>query len=189
MKCILIITVFVISLWGCKEPHTGPKPRAYPRIEFPERSYVAFDTTACRLRFEYPSYADVVSKDQPCWFDLDMKAFNAKLHCSYIPVRNRAEFDDLVRDAFVIADKINERSNYMEQALIGNDHGVNGLMFSWTGPAASPIHFFLTDTTTHFFTAALYYNSAVRPDSLAPITEFIRDDINHIISTFQWKDK
>lgn len=189
MKYSLLLSLFIICVCSCKEQHTAPRPRAYPRIEFPERTYISFDTGACPIRFEYPSFADVIRKDQPCWFDLDMKPFNAKLHCSYISIENKEDFDDLVRDAFVIADKINERSNYMEQALIGNDHGVNGLMFSWTGPAASPVHFFLTDTTTHFFTAALYFNSSVKPDSLAPITEFIRDDINHMISSFQWKDK
>ncbi len=189
MKYILLLSLCFICWCSCKEHHTTPRPRAFPRIEFPERKYVSFDTASCPIRFAYPSYADVIWKDQLCWFDLDMKPFNAKLHCSYIPIDNKAEFDDLVRDAFVIADKINERSNYMEQAIIGNDQGVHGLMISWTGPAASPVHFFLTDTTTHFFTAALYYNSVVKPDSLAPITEFIREDINHMISSFQWKDK
>lgn len=189
MKYIFLLSTFVMCMMSCKEQHTVPKPRAYPRVEFPVRAYTLYSAQGCLFSFEYPSYAEIMMKDQACWFDLYMKPFNAKLHCSYIPIDHKEKFDDLVRDAFVIADKINERSNYMEQAIIGNDHGVNGLMFSWTGPAASPVHFFLTDTTTHFFTAALYFNSSVKPDSLAPITEFIREDINHMISSFQWIPK
>jgi gliding motility-associated lipoprotein GldD len=116
-----------------------------------------------------------------------MPAFKARVHCSYLAVENRAKFDDLVRDAYVIADRINDRANYMEENRILNPQGISGVMLTWTGPAASSLHFFLTDTTKHFFKAALYFDSKVQPDSLAPIQKFIREDIDHMISTFEWK--
>ncbi len=91
-------------------------------------------------------------------------------------------------DAFLIATKINERANYMEEMPVRNAQGVGGLRLTWTGPAASPIHFFLTDTTTHFFKAALYFDSKVQPDSLAPIASFIKSDIDTLISSFRWRE-
>jgi hypothetical protein len=45
----------------------------------------------------------------------------------------------------------------------------------------------MSDTTHHFFKGALYFNSKVQPDSLDPIAKFIRTDIDHMISTFEWK--
>ena len=118
-----------------------------------------------------------------------MDDFKARIHCSYLPIENQDDFDDLVKDAYVIADRINARANYMEDSRMQNNHGVNGVIMEWSGPAASNMHFFLTDTTRHFFKGALYFDTKVQPDSLAPVATFIKDDIKHMISTFQWKNK
>jgi gliding motility-associated lipoprotein GldD len=177
----------LIAITGCQETQGTPKPRAYPRIEYPDRGYKVYDVPGCPFTFEYPAYAEIIDKDKPCWFDLFMPAFDARLHCSYLPVHNKDEYNDLVKDAFTIASKINERANYMEESRITNPQGVAGLSLTWTGPAASPIHFFLTDTTAHFFKAALYFDSRVQPDSLAPISAFIKEDIDKMISSFAWK--
>lgn len=188
MKILLPVCLILFLAISCREQQGTPKPRAYPRIEYPERSYVEYDSLGCPFTFQYPSYAEIRNKDEECWFDLFMPGFAARLHCSYLPVKNQADFEDYVGDAYDIADRINARANYMEESRLSNNHGVNGLIFEWTGPAASNLHFFLTDTTQHFFKASLYFDSEVKPDSLAPIAAFIKDDIKHLISTFQWKD-
>jgi len=186
---ILSIACFIacIMLLSCTHKAGSPKPRAYPKVFYPARNYVTYQQDGCPFHFEYPDFAQIKEKTEKCWFDLYMPAFNARLHCSYLPVEDRKQFDDLVSDAYTIADRINDRANYMEEQRILNPKGVSGLLLSWTGPAASPLHFFLTDTTNHFFKAALYFDSKVQRDSLAPIEKFIREDIDHMISSFQWK--
>lgn len=187
---IRIAAIFLISIYlmaGCREKDPMPKPRAYPRVEFPERHYVTYDSATCPFTFEYPDFAQIRNKDEDCWFDLFIPSLSARIHCSYLPVKDRADFDDLVQDAFVIAARINERASYMEETRLKNAQGVNGLILEWTGPAASPVHFFLTDSTHHFFKAALYFDSKVQPDSLAPVAAFIREDIQQMINTFSWK--
>ncbi len=188
MMRLLILCIGIVFLTpGCqKEPRT-PKPRAYPRIEFPAHEYKDYHVDACPFSFQYPAYAEIKDKDQPCWFDVHMPVFKARLHCSYIPVKNQEEYDGLVNDVFVIARKINERANYMEESLISNPQEIGGLNLHWTGPAASPVHFFLTDTTQHFFKAALYFDAKVQPDSLAPVVEFVQKDIDQMINSFTWK--
>ena len=186
-RYLLIIFVLCMVSVGCQQSSGSPKPRAYPRVEYPERKYIEYNSPGCPFQFEYPDYAEINKKDEECWFDLFMPAFNARIHCSYLPVKNRSDFDDLIEDAFVIAKRINERANYMEETRIRNPQSVGGLTLTWTGPAASPIHFFMSDTTQHFFKGALYFNSKVQPDSLDPIIKFIRTDIDHMISTFEWK--
>lgn len=176
-----------ILFGGCQHEPTTPKPRAYPRIEYPSRNFIKFSDEECPFTFEYPDYAQIKKRDEACWFDLFMPAFDARLHCTYVPVTSRAKYDDLIKDSYDIADRINARANYMEETPIVNDQGVRGMALTWTGPAASTLHFFLTDTTQHFFTAALYFDSKVNPDSLQPIAQFIRQDITHMISTFDWK--
>ena len=188
MRQLLLPGLFLmLLLTGCQREPGTPKPRAYPRIEYPQRSYLNYAAEGCPFTFEYPAYAEINDKkDHACWFDLYMPEFRARLHCSYLRVKNRKEFDDLVHDAFTIADKINERANFMEQTPVRNAQAVGGLALHFTGPAASPFHFFLTDTTQHFFKASLYFEAEVRPDSLAPIVKFVEEDINHLINSFTW---
>lgn len=189
MRQLLFQGLFlVLLLAGCSREAGTPRPRAFPRIEYPQRSYLNYAAEGCPFTFEYPGYAVInEKKDHTCWFDLYMPDFKARLHCSYVPVKDRVEFDDLVRDAFTIADKINERANFMEQTPVRNPQAVGGLALHFTGPAASPFHFFLTDTTRHFFKASLYFEAEVRPDSLAPIVKFVETDINHLINSFNWR--
>lgn len=65
--------------------------------------------------------------------------------------------------------------------------GLSGFAFEMKGPAASPFQFFLSDSTNHFFRGALYFNTQARPDSLAPVYEFVREDLMKMIETFEWK--
>ncbi|HXR80670.1 MAG TPA: hypothetical protein VN763_07125 [Saprospiraceae bacterium] len=183
---------FSIILLGliasCKDELNTPRPRAYPRVEYPTHELQEFTNSNCPFTFQYPKYAEVKMKeDHPCWFDLSMPAFKARIHCSYLPVKDRADFDDMIKDTYTIAAKINEKSNFMEDARIRNENGVGGLQFKFTGPAASPLQFLLTDTTQHFFKASLYFEAKVNPDSLAPIVEFVEEDVNKMIQSFAWK--
>lgn len=186
-KLILLLFVFFFFALACRESPKMPRPHAYPRIEYPDKKYVVYDSSDCPFTFGFPAYAEIKTRDEACWFDLFMPVFKARIHCSYLPIKNREEYDDLVQDAFAIADRINGRANYMEDSRIQNDHGIQGVLLEWSGPAASPVHFFLTDTTHHFFKAALYFDAKVQPDSLAPIVEFIKKDIDYMISTFNWR--
>lgn len=183
----LLFAFAAAGIASCQAPAPSPKPRAYPRVEWPEKGFATYDDPACPFTFAYPAYGEVVRKDDPCWFDIAMPALHASLHCSYIPVKDRAEFDELVRDAFIIASKINERANYMEEIPYRNSHGAGGLVLRWTGPAASPFHFILTDTTTHFLRASLYFDARAEPDSLAPVVDFILADMDSLLATFAWR--
>jgi gliding motility-associated lipoprotein GldD len=122
----------------------------------------------------------------PCWFDLDAQSLGVRIHCSYYTVNSEKSFDALVADAFTMADRINQRANYMDEIRVANSHGVSGLLLEFSGSAASPLHFYLTDSTDHFLKASVYYQSRVIPDSLSPITEFLREDLAMIINTLNF---
>ncbi len=172
-----------------------PKPRGYPRVEFPARTYQAFDTSFCAFTFEYPTYA-LVEQDtaffderpaHPCWFNLYMPQLNGRIHFSYYPIGPEKTLETLREDAFEMADWHNKRANYIDEIRISRPNGVGGLAFEITGPAASSFQFFLTDSTRHFLRGALYFNTQARPDSLAPVVDFVKEDLLHLIETFEWK--
>lgn len=187
IKSIASLFIVLSFVLACTEKQSMPKPRAYPRVEYPEKKYVQFDSAACPVLFEYPVYAQILNKEEQCWFDLYMDTFDARIHCSYMSIENQADFEDLINDSYEIADRINARANYMEDSRIKTEQGISGVLFEWSGPAASNMHFFLTDSTQHFFRGALYFDSKVQIDSLAPIAAFLKEDIQHLISTFNWR--
>ncbi len=192
-KLAIIFVVYIML--GCTSNPPVPKPRTYPRMVLPERAQVTINLVECPFIFDFPDYGRInrnktffnESTPHACWFDLNMEAFNANLFISYHAIKTRKDFDQLVRDTYKITDQINKRSDYMEEIRMRNENGVSGMKFEFEGAAASPIHFYLSDTTMHFVKGALYYNNSVRPDSLAPATRFIKEDIDRMLASFQWK--
>ena len=183
-------------LVACGNPNIStPKPRMYPKVVYPERNAVSFDESYCAMSFEYPDYF-AVNKDEyffdskpidPCWFDLQSTALNSQLHCSYIPIEDRSHFDKLVQDAFKMTSKHNQKANYRKEQLIENkEEKVYGLLFEHEGPVASPLQFFVTDSTSNFFRGSLYFRSKVNPDSIAPVYTFVKDDVLKMIESFKW---
>lgn len=191
--------MLTMLLYSCGNDITvTPKPRAYPKVEYPTKRYQLFDENFCQFEFEYPTYARIVqdssglSEDErhsSCWFDLYFPTFNGRLHCSYYDIGVGKTFEELKTDAFEMADYHNKRANYIEELKINRtDADVDGFVFSIEGPAATPFQFYLTDNKKHFFRASLYFDTEVRPDSIAPIYQFVREDMMKLIETFEWTD-
>ncbi|MBU6341308.1 MAG: hypothetical protein KGS48_07440 [Bacteroidetes bacterium] len=194
-NALVFTTLLICGLWACQDTLETPKPRAYPRVVYPEKSYVPFDAHYCNFTFDMPQYAQVERDttffdEKPtsdCWFNLVVPALNAKIYCTYNDIRNRTDFDELVKDAFDMTNKHNVKASYIDEQIVNrpNDH-VHGIVFNVEGPAASSYQFFLTDSTRHFLRGALYFNTQARPDSLAPVAAFMKKDINHLVETLKW---
>ena len=182
-------------LASCEEPIFTPKPRGFPRVDFPAKSYQPFDKNYCRFVFDYPTYAQIQQDTNffqekpanPCWFDVVFPAFDGRIHCSYYPIRTRKDFDKHTEDAFKLAGKHNVKANFIDELRVEKPNHVSGFVFDIDGPAASPFQFYLTDSTHHFLRGAVYFNTQSRPDSMAPVLDFIKKDVMQIINTFEWR--
>jgi gliding motility-associated lipoprotein GldD len=185
--CFLIV--------GCDGYTPVPKPRAYPRVVYPEKAYKPFETGYCNFTFDQPVYSkieqdtayfDEKPKDE-CWFNIVVPQLNAKIYCSYYPIHSRTDFDKFVADAFEMTNKHTVKATYIDEVPVHRpaDH-VHGVVFNVEGPAASSYQFFLTDSTKHFVRGALYFNTVARPDSLAPVVAFMREDLNRMVETLKW---
>ena len=198
MRNIFLFSLLCLLMLQCSEPSFTPKPRAYPRVIYPEKSYQLFDENYCQFTFEYPAYARIQQDTSffdeepahPCWFNLYFPTFDSQLHCSYYEIGRIKTFERLKLDAFEMADWHNKRANYIDEVRIEkpNDE-VYGFAFEIQGPAASSFQFYLTDSTDHFLRGSLYFNTRTQPDSLAPVISFIKTDLLRMIETFKWTDQ
>ncbi len=188
----LIVCFIAVS---CKDNQVYvPKPRMYPKITYPQGELQTFDESYCKMSFEYPTYAKVEQDKyffdedpiDPCWFNVQFPDLAGTLYCSYIPIDNRAHYDKLINDSFRLVEEHNSKANFRQEEYIQNKYGVGGLYFTLGGEVATNMQYVLTDTTSHFFRASLYFDSKVRPDSIRPILEFVKSDVDKMIESFRW---
>lgn len=182
----MIISGIITS---CEQSYT-PKPRGYFRINLPEKKYELFDTNF-PYQFEKPIYSvttgDPHSPNEKYWINLEFPDFKATVHFSYKPVNGNLStyLEDSHR---MISKHIPKADAIYDSIIIDRNRNMFGLIYELEGAgAASPYQFFLTDSISHFVRGSLYFNFTPNNDSLEPVITFIKDDINHLINTFAWK--
>ena len=168
--------------------HPVPKPNGYYRIAFPEKQYQMLQE-GFPYRFELPVYAQVETvstKDaEPWWINVRIPSSKAEIHISYKKVDNNlAVFTEesrrLAYDHAVKASSIEER-NFMNPSA-----RVFGTVYTINGNAASPMQFYLTDSTRNFLRGSLYIRATPNIDSLKPVIDFLKTDVNRLIETLSW---
>lgn len=193
LKFSFLILISFVS-WGCPEKASyTPKPKGYPRIDFPKKSYIAFDSTS-PFRFEIPEYSKMefdprytIKKD---WYNLNFKPFNATLHISYLPVSSAQQLNMMEEDSRKLVYKHTIKADDIAEMPLDNgdkENRVSGMFYELTGNTATPLNFYLTDKNKHFFRGALYFNAKTENDSIKPVYEYIKTDILHLIKTFHWQ--
>jgi gliding motility-associated lipoprotein GldD len=192
MNWKFLIGLFIISILisSCGSDYS-PKPRAYFKIDLPEKKYQNYSSD-CLFSFEFPVYASVIpdkNKDaKPCWMDVYYPQFNGRVHLSYQSFSTRKQFDSLVEDARTFAFKHTVKATAIDEAMISYpEKKVYGIYYSIDGNTASSVQFFLTDSTNNYLRGALYFNEQPRLDSIQPVLDFIKKDIDHMIKTFKWQ--
>ncbi|MDR1593637.1 MAG: gliding motility lipoprotein GldD [Prevotellaceae bacterium] len=185
-KCENIILFFALAMLSC-ESYT-PKPKGYMRFDLPEKEYRLFDSI-CPVQFEYPVYGKMIFvKEDNCWYNLVFPQYQATVHLSYKPVRDNLA--ELLDDAHIFAYKHDVKANAIEPQFVKTKNDdIVGLLFDIEGNTASSVQFFVTDSVNHFFRGSLYFYSAPNSDSLAPLIDFFRKDIEHLIETVDFKTK
>lgn len=188
-RLILCFSVCTLLFTACGEDVYTPKPKGYFRLDFPEKKYLPYNGD-CPFYFESPAYSKIILRPDapsPCWFNLAYPQFNAQLHVSYKEVHDNLR--EYLEDSRTLTQKHIVKATDIKESLILNDSAkVYGLMYEVKGNVASSVQFYLTDSTKHFLRAALYFNNKPNPDSLAPVVQFLKEDIDHLIESFRWKD-
>ncbi|MCD8193016.1 MAG: gliding motility protein GldD [Tannerellaceae bacterium] len=181
---------FAILLAGCNATDYTPKPRGYFRIEPAAASYQPLLLEELPYTFDVSRQATVEIPPMDSltgWLNLSYPELDLKVYCSYIPLRATTleEVEEESRELVLRQARQAHRIN--EQAYSDPERKVYATLFLLDGESASPVQFLVTDRQHHFFRGALYYNCAPNADSLAPVTNYIRQDIIELIQTFNWK--
>ena len=186
---LLAMTLLFMASCG-EEERPLPKPKGYLRIDLPEKDYVKVDTIG-RYAFEMPSYAELTydpfSPQEKNCVNVEMPCFKASIHLTHKDVKGN--LGEYLEDVHTMITKHLQKANGMNDSLISNpEHKVYGMLIEMDGKGvATPMQFYLTDSTANFIRGALYFNFVPNNDSMQPVIDYLRQDIDRMINSFEWK--
>jgi len=185
-----ICTILIMGgIFSCSTTSV-PRPEGYFRIELPEKNYIK-SNGFCGPKFEIPVYSVVEnvksSKKDVCWYNVRFPSFNARLHCTDVILEDNLEA--LIQDAQDLVFSHDHKASGISRIRVINeqtDGGARGVLYHLGGPVATPIQFFVTDSTEHFLRGSLYFDNRPNPDSTAPVLARLLSDTEHFMRTVSW---
>jgi len=182
--------LFLVGLVSCDQTYL-PKPPGYNRIDLPAHSYKKL-AEGYPYQIDYSSYskveADSFNIEEEAWVNLNYEDFGAKVHLNYKQIGDQFDFKKLSNDAFKLTSQHQVKAYGIEEAVLLTPEGYTGVVAELTGEVPTQFQFFVTDSTNNFLRGALYFNTAMKNDSLSPVIEFIKEDMVHLMNSVKFKD-
>ncbi len=187
-----LLPLLFLLLSTCTE-ESVPKPHGYPRLDLPDLTYQRW-SGKCPFSVELPTYALALEKpgttaenaDTACYLTLRFPGQRAHVFLTCRKIEG--DLRQLIEDAHAFKDKHEAMAARIRSERVERDSArVFGTLFDVEGDVASPMVFYLTDSTTRFLYGSLYFDARPNADSLEPVTMRIREDLRHFASTLVWK--
>lgn len=178
------------AMVACSAEYT-PKPKGYNRIDLPPTAYQLLPDQH-PYTFEYSKYAKIRPDSsrlaQPHWINVIYPSLGANVQLTYKAIGHSDKMlNDLIEDSRKLTAKHQIKAYSIEESKIKTPSGDVASVFELTGEVPSQFQFYVTDSTEHFLRGALYFNTATANDSLAPVIEYVKKDIVHLLNTLEWK--
>jgi gliding motility-associated lipoprotein GldD len=186
---LLLCALMIFS--SCEKTYT-PRPVGYNRLILPEQSYRSFPDTL-PYRFEYSKYArlldDTSRISERYWVEIYYPDLKANVHITYKRINgNQKLLKEYLNDAYTLTAKHQIKAHAIDEAIVTTPSGKTAVIAELEGEVPSQFQFTMTDSSKNFLRGALYFNTRVQNDSLAPAIDFMKKEIMHIINTLEWKD-
>lgn len=198
LSFLMILTSFLmlILLTNCsKEKTYSPKPKGFNRIDLPEPKYKALPANYPYF-FELSDYA-IIRKDssriaEPYWIHIIYPQFNrAEVQITYKDLAANKNpqkmLSELINDSHTLASKHFQKADGAEENITRNAAGQFAWLLEIGGDVPSQLQFYTTDSTKNFLRGAIYFRTASENDSLAPVIDFIKKDVVHLLNTTKFK--
>ena len=213
MKKILsgfVLSALLAFIFACNSDYT-PKPRSYFKIDLPQRAYKEFNEPGYPYAFEYPVYANISKEadstgNSPYWINVNFDQFQGRIYLSYKSISGSSvykvktangykdsvvnnSFESLREEAYKMTYKHTIKASGIIDSAFATANGSTGVYFYVAGEAATSKQFYVADTARHFLRGALYFDASPNADSISVVSDFLEEDIKHLIRTLRWKGK
>ena len=213
MKKILsgfVLSALLAFIFACNSDYT-PKPRSYFKIDLPQRAYKEFNEPGYPYAFEYPVYANISKEadstgNSPYWINVNFDQFRGRIYLSYKSISGSSvykvktangykdsvvnnSFESLREEAYKMTYKHTIKASGIIDSAFATANGSTGVYFYVAGEAATSKQFYVADTARHFLRGALYFDASPNADSISVVSDFLEEDIKHLLRTLRWKEK
>jgi gliding motility-associated lipoprotein GldD len=184
-----IMVIFQLS--SCQHEFL-PKPTGYNRLVLPVASYQSLPDTL-PYDFEYSVHSKILPDTSrirgPFWIEIYYPELKSNIHITYKKVFNNEQLlKEFVDDSYRLASKHQIKAYAIDEVIVKTPSGKTAVVEEIQGEVPSQFQFTMTDSTAHFIRGALYFNTKVQNDSLAPAIEYMKKDIMHLINTLEWRN-
>jgi len=188
-KIISLLVVFSVFNFSCIDSNL-PKQRAFLRIEFPEPNYSPFEESSFPVDFYYNSGVTKINNKNFQQLSLNYPKMNFSIDLSFNKINKLDDLESNLSDFSIILDTHSKKSNgiFIREYEDLNDR-VFGKIYEIRGDVASPIQFYITDSTSNFMSGSLNLKSKSKYDSIFPSIQYIKNDILVLVESLSWKYK
>lgn len=190
---LILFLLFSSFLFSCGNDQQGyvPRPKGFNRIDLPPQLYKKL-TEKHPYTFEYSTSArilpDTFALSGKDWIYIYYPQFQANIQLTYKDIKNDPKLlQDYINDSFKLTGKHQVRASSIQSQKLITETNLAAMIFKIEGDVPSPYQFYTTDSTKHFLRGAIYFSTATKNDSLAPVVNFIQKDMIHLLNTLQWR--
>jgi gliding motility-associated lipoprotein GldD len=187
---ILVLSASQLFLSSCSNDYQ-PKPKGYNRLVLPKQEYRSLPDTL-PYQFEYSKYARLMNDtswiSEKHWVEIYYPTLKANIHITYKKVNGKeALLKELMNDAYNLTSKQQIKANAIDELIMRTPTGKTAVIAEISGEVPSQFQFTMTDSSKNFLRGALYFNTRVQNDSLAPAIDFMKKETLHLINTLEWR--
>ncbi|SNS47014.1 protein involved in gliding motility GldD [Ekhidna lutea] len=187
MKYLLILFVFLSVACGADYL---PKPKGFNRIDLPQASYRSLPDTL-PYQFEYSKHATLLRDSswitERYWINLHYQDMGATIQITYKPVTDSI-IREYLSDSYKLTSQHNVKAYAIEESILELPSGLYASFTELEGEVPTQAQFHVSDSTNHFLRGALYFRTATKNDSLAPVIHYLKQDIIHLLTSLEWRD-
>lgn len=190
--CYIPLIIILLTAASCTRDYL-PKPLGYNRLELPEPAYRPLPDTL-PYTFEYSKHAkllqDTSNIRERFWIEIYYPQIKANVHVTYKSINNNGKLlKEFLDDSYTLTAKHQIKAYAINEVITKTPSGKTAVIAELEGDVPSQFQFTVTDSSKNFLRGALYFNTQVANDSLAPAIEYMKKDIMHMINTLEWKSR
>ncbi|HYG52381.1 MAG TPA: gliding motility-associated protein GldE [Flavobacteriales bacterium] len=189
----IILPLFMAMMVSCGDTTTTPRPRGYMRIELPPHEYDSIPANqpfTCLKNKTAVYQQKALGRSEQYYAELSYPKLKATHYLTYIEINNDSMLAELIDDCHQLAYNHSGKADDIVPVKIEYpEHKVYGLIYEFKGNAATPLQFYVTDSTNNFLRGSLYFYARPNFDSIKPVLDYVRTDLDEGLKSLQWKRK
>ena len=194
MKRFLKVVVLALVIMSC-DPTYIPNPLGFNEIKLPNHSYDLYADVSKPYTFEKnkvakvaPYVTELISEEDD-YVKVVYPTLGAAIWVTYKHINNSLDtLNSYISNSFRLADGHNIKASGIDSEVLRTKKGQYATSIILEGDVSSQYQFYVHDSTSNFMRFALYFETATKNDSLAPVIDYIKEDMGRILASLEWRE-